>query len=138
VPINYAALVFDDWYSWEILQFSDAAWPPAADQVAQLDGVALRACIAQEPLVAAYKGGGNGSEVYLLADNGTPLSLPEEVLASATHLASVRRECANGQQVEVTRRQVGGVDRYLIRANAAVVGYLSEANAATIAAALTA
>jgi hypothetical protein len=33
---------------------------------------------------------------------------------------------------------VGGVDRYLIRANAAVVGYLSEANAATIAAALTA
>ena len=40
----------------------------------------------------------------------------------------------NGQQVEVTRRQVGGVDRYLIRANAAVVGYLSEANAATIAA----
>lgn len=142
MPINHAALVFDDWYSWEILQFSDAAWPPAADQVAQLDGVALRACIAQEPLVAAYKGaykgGGNGSEVYLLADNGTPLSLPEEVLASATHLASVRRECANGQQVEVTKRQVGGVDRYLIRANAAVVGYLSEANAATIAAALTA
>ena len=33
MPVNYNALVFDDWYEWEILQFSDAAWPPAADAV---------------------------------------------------------------------------------------------------------
>lgn len=137
MPVDYNALVFDDWYEWEILQFSNAAWPPAADAVAQLDGVALRACIAQVPLVAAYRGGGGGSEVYLLADNGTALSLPEEVLGSATHLASTRRECLNSQVVEVTKRAVNGSDRYLVRAGSAVIGYLSATSAAAVADALT-
>lgn len=136
MPINYAALTFDNWYEWEILQFSDAAWLPAAEQVAQLDGVALRAMLAMAPLCAAYRGGGDGSEVYLQADNGTALSLPEDVLASATPLASTRKSCANGQVLEVTPRAVGGVTRYLVRAGGAVLGYLSAADAAAIADAL--
>lgn len=137
MPINFNGLTYDDWYSWDILQFSDAAWGPAVDAIAVLDGAVLRATWKQEPLVAAFRGGDGQSDVYLLTDSGTAVSVPGAVLGAATHLPSHRSTSGSGSRLEVTPRLIGSQTYYLVRGGDTVVGYLDAAAAAASANALT-